>query len=757
MRICRISKSFIALLFVAATASFNFVPELFAQESAVLRLVIVSDLDGNPVYGANAILFDEETEEEMLATGVSDLDGFIELRNLDRTGYLLRVSYVGHDPYLRKIMIEPGERKILSITLSSGVESFDEIVIEGRRFRSGDAGHRRIEANEFARVPTPGPGSDLAGYIQSLPGVVTAGDRGGELFIRGGTPDQNYIQVDNLPVIKPFHISNRYSAFPAEMVQNVDFYAGGFSSRYTGSTSAVMDVRLRPGNRRNLRVSASTSPYLSAFHAEGPIQRDTDSYIVMGRFSTIDRFAPHITGSEAPYRFYDISGRYSYQGENLTCNITGLVTGDEGEINPARAATLSWNNFVMGGRCLGFYDRFNHPIELTAGYTSYNNSESSGGVQERFSGIRQMYLRLDLKEEIFNLPVDYGLSVSFRSYDTELIGRFTSVQSFQRNIPIVHVYGSTEWSPFNRLTLEPGLSSQFTLDTDITLEPRLRLLFRPDGTDMHEISAAAGKYTQVLSAITDERDAGTIFSVLNPTSDRDPLPSAIHAILGYSYRPGAGLLFSIEGYLMQRKHIPVSRWTPRAQVNVETSLAEGLARGVDLQAEYSGSSFYFRAGYGWSIVEYSAETDDLGAWIEEPIFRYNPPHDQRHSINTLLRFSSGNFSTGIRWELASGRPYTQVRAFDLFLNLPRQNPVQEPGTQYTLFSRPYGERLPFYHRLDLIAEQQFTLTRSAQLNLEAGIINLYGRENIFYFDLNTLERVNQISLLPFVAITATLN
>jgi hypothetical protein len=757
MHICRVSKCFISLLIIAAALPFINSANLSAQDNAVLRLVIISDLDGNPVYGANAILFDSEDEENMLNGGVADLDGFIELRNLERTHYFLRVSHVGHETYSRRISISPGERKILSITLSAGVEGFDEIVVEGRRFRAGDAGHRRIEAADFSRVPTPGPGSDLVSYIQSLPGVVTAGDRGGELFIRGGTPYQNYIQVDNLPVIKPFHISNRYSAFPAEMVQNVDLFAGGFSSRYTGSTSAVMDVRLRPGNKRNMRASGAASPYLSAVHLEGPIQRDVDSYLIMGRYSTIDRFASHITGNEAPYRFYDVSGRYSYQGDDLTCNLTGMVTGDEGEINPARASTLSWNNFVLGGRCLGFYDRFNHPVELTAGYTSYSNAETSGGQQERFSAIRQIYLRLDLKEELFNLPVDYGLSVSFRSYETELSGRFTSVQSFQRDIPMVHLYASTEWSPFNRLTFEPGLSSQFTLDTEITIEPRIRMLYQPDGTDTHEISAAAGKYTQVLSAITDERDAGTIFSVLNPTSDRDPLPSAVHAILGYTFRPFSGIKLSAEGFLINRKNIPVSKWTPRAQLNVETTLAEGLTRGFDLLAEFSTSRFYFRTGYGWSLVEYSAVSGDLGAWIEEPIFRYNPPHDQRHSFNALLSYTTGNFSTGIRWQLASGRPYTQVRAFDLFLNLPRQNPVREPGTQYTLFSRPYGERLPYYHRLDITAEQTFSLSGPMSFVLEAGLINVYGRQNVFYFDMNTLERVDQISLLPYVAFTAKFN
>jgi hypothetical protein len=57
------------------------------------------------------------------------------------------------------------------------------------------------------------------------------------------------------------------------------------------------------------------------------------------------------------------------------------------------------------------------------------------------------------------------------------------------------------------------------------------------------------------------------------------------------------------------------------------------------------------------------------------------------------------------------------------------------------------KRLPLYHRLDL------SLSKSLQigfLNLAAAVsvINVYDRENIFYFKRETGERVNMLPILP---------
>src|SRR5690606_35192440 len=111
---------------------------------------------------------------------------------------------------------------------------------------------------------------DLATYLQTLPGVVTTGDRGGQLFVRGGTPAENLALVDGIPIYQPFHILGFFSVFPEDLVSSVDFYAGGFGARYSGRTSSVLDVQMRDGNPNKLSGAGSISPFLAEVLAEGP-------------------------------------------------------------------------------------------------------------------------------------------------------------------------------------------------------------------------------------------------------------------------------------------------------------------------------------------------------------------------------------------------------------------------------------------------------------------------------------------------------
>ena len=743
------------LLFAAAGFE-----EATAQEAGLIRVLTISESDGSPLAGANVLLYRESTRAQNGQPAffcVTDRDGLCEMRNVPAgETFELAVSFIGHRTFVEELVLEPGERLIKRVELQTEVGEFEELVVrEQRQITTGEVGVRRITSTDISRVPSPVAGGDLATFLQTMPGIVSTGDRGGELFIRGGTPDQNLVLVDNLPIIKPFHISNLFSAFSDDVLQSVDLFAGGFDATYSGATSAVIDVGLRPGNMRNFRASGAASPYLVSLHAEGPLQRDRQSILVKGRTSTIEQFGPTLTGQEIPIRFSDLVARYTVQGNDITCNITGVFTRDEGEIVPGRETDHSWSNTVIGGRCLGYSDFFNHPLEISAGYTSYQNSEGTQEQTERFSAIRQIYINTDLQHQIGNIPVDFGFGVNIRTYDVELserVRQFVSFEPLNRTIPIAHVYVNMEWAPLRTLTVQPGFVSQFTLDTPITFEPRLRVSWQPDGTDRTQISLAGGKYTQTHSGISDERDAGTVFTVLKPIEAGEPLPEAWHSIIAWQQRIGGGFTANTEAFVKVHRNTPVSKWTPEARLDIETALADGLTYGFDVRLRYQTPRFFTSVGYGWTKVNYEAVSGNLGAWIEEAIFSYSPAHDQRHKINTINSYRFAGFTASVSWEFGTGAPYTQIFGFDYSLRVPVEEPQTDPGTARILFSRPYGERLPTYHRLDIALERAFRIAPSSELELSAGVINVYNRNNIFNFDVSTLQRVDQTPLLPYMSV-----
>ena len=731
-----------------------------AESDAVLRVIVTSQDDGNPVIGANIILSLPEDPDNIQYAGSTDNDGFLELRGISPDEYQLQVSYIGYETYQDEIQLDQEQTKVRQIAIQADADMLDEVtIIERRQVTTGEVGVRTISGTEVDRVPTPGPGGDLATYIQTLPGVVMSGDRGGQLHIRGGTPTQNHVLVDNLSIIQPFHISNMFSAFPEEGIHNVDMYAGGFGSEYMGATSSVIDVTLRQGNMNEYSGSAAYSPYLASVQAEGPLEEGRQSIMVMGRNSVIEDTAPILTGEDVPLEFRDLMVRYSLRTENMNCNATGMYTYDRGRINPDRDLNISWSNRVAGLRCLGFDESYDAPFDVTLGYTGFHNTEGDLNNPSRRSEVHKAYFKLQQELAVYGWPVDYAMSLTLSNYNAEIDERFTNVESFNITPFVGRVSFSTEWSPFDNLNVRPSIGTQISSQnlSAPSFEPRLRASYNPGGSENTELSMALGRYYQVMEGISDERDAGTVFTVWAPSEEGEPLPSATHAILGIQQRLGRIFEMNVEGFVKDHQNIPVSEWTPQSRLELETTLANGFTYGFDVRTELEMLPFYLSAGYGWANVEYEAASDDLGAWIEDTIFSYSPAHDRRHQFNILGSYRYAGFTLNANWEYGSGNPYTRIYGYDLRVNLPMQEPMRDPGYAETLYHEPYGGRLPSYHSLDISVERTFQLSPMVSVDAQIGSLNLYDRDNIFYYDVDFLQRVDQTPMLPYMSITANFN
>jgi hypothetical protein len=725
---------------------------------ATLRVIVTSADDGRILEGANVVLAAVQSDAQY--AGATNPNGFLELSDVPPATYRLTVSFIGFETHEETLTLEPEERRLLEVALALQEQTLDEVRVEAERGAARrEAGLQTVRAADLTRVPTPGPSGDLASYLQTLPGVVSAGDRGGQLYIRGGTPSQNLVLVDNMPVIKPFHISSLYSAFPEDIVRSVDFYAGGFSAKYMGGLSSVLDVNLRRGNMEQFAGSAAISPFIASARVEGPIERGRQSFLVVGRHSIIEETADPLLGRDVPLRFHDLTARYSVQGNGAACNLTGMHTYDRGRISTTENTSLTWSNAAVGGTCLLFGEGLNRAFELTGGLTYFENAAGTAGTPERSATLRRIHLGLEREQDLLGSTLDLGVRWTTTQYAANLDEKFSALQLVQQNGAALQAFAATAWTVGDVLTITPSLGTHITgrRIEKPTYEPRLRLSWRPTGTDQQEISLAVGKYNQVDQGITDERDAGTVFTVWKASEDDEALPQALHGILGYRQRLGRHLEVNVEGYVKDLSNIPVPQWTPEARFNTRTTLANGFTYGVDARLELTTRPFYAYVGYGWTTVDYEAARDDLGAWIEGDLFSYAPPHDRRHQVNAVASYEWAGFTANASWEFGTGRPYTKVYGFDLALDLPAQRPTSSAGTGFTFYDRPYGARLPVYHRLDVSVARDFTVSGGLTLETKAGAINTYDRSNIFYYDVNALQRINQSPLLPYLSLRVRVN
>jgi hypothetical protein len=95
----------------------------------------------------------------------------------------------------------------------------------------------------------PGANPGIENIIKTLPGVYSNNELSTSYAVRGGNYDENLVYVNEIEVYRPFLIRSGQqeglSFTNTDMVENVDFSAGGFQSKYGDKLSSVLDITYR--------------------------------------------------------------------------------------------------------------------------------------------------------------------------------------------------------------------------------------------------------------------------------------------------------------------------------------------------------------------------------------------------------------------------------------------------------------------------------------------------------------------------------
>jgi len=706
---------------------------------------------GDPIQGASLVL---EVDGELRYGVVTDRNGFYQIGGIAAGDYVLCASAIGYADSEQVVTLPPGERVTISVRLQESALALEGVVVRtpGGGGVVRNMGMQRVTPRDLRRVPTPAGSGDLASYLQTMPGVVTTGDRGGHLFVRGGTAADNLILVDGMPIFQPFHIVGSFSVFPEDLVSGVDFHAGGFGARYSGRTSSVLDVQLRDGDRNGYRAVGSVGPFVAEALAEGPIGGGGVSWLLSARRSLVDETSEALLGERQPLTFDSRLLKVSMRGsDELRCSGLLVQTRDRGQIDPRDASSyVSWENLVAGGRCVVLFESALRLVEVNFSFSSVDNAAVSRGSSRFTSGLSRIQHDAHTTNMVGTVPVNagYHITLDFMRSDLRELFGFT-----QRDDEIsgMSAYVETQLPVGGRLEINPG--TVVTLLPRIGIEPRLRVGFLPFGRDSGRLEGAVGLYRQDLVGTSDLRDVGSVFMAWMRAVDNAPA-QAIHALLGWQQSHGEALHWSVEGYHKWLEDVPVPRWTAVTTFQTQLIRASGRAYGVDARIAIDLPRFYGFVGYGYGYIEYEATQREFGSWFGEPVQQFHPPHDRRHQVNAVGNLEIGAFNVAARWQFGSGLPYTPVlgfdEAFDYAYDLHEIG--KELGTPRVVADRPFTGRLPVMHRLDVSVSRGFDLAFGA-LELQAGAINSYDRRNIFYYDLFTARRVDQLPIAPYAALT----
>jgi hypothetical protein len=290
-------------------------------------------------------------------------------------------------------------------------------------------------------------------------------------------------------------------------------------------------------------------------------------------------------------------------------------------------------------------------------------------------------------------------------------------------------------------------------------EPRLSLKYNI--TQRFRIKGSAGKYTQNILSTSNDKDVvnyfigfisspeEALFSYVEGKNISNKLQKATHGVLGLEYDLLNNIEFNLEAYYKDFEQLAVINRNKRTSTDPNYVVETGKAYGMDFSTKYESEKLYIWITYSLGFVDRND-----GEQV------YAPVYDRRHNINFMSNYSFGknkSWQFGLRWNLGSGFPFTKTQGFynQMFFengvdtDYTTVNP-DEVGVVYS--ETRNGGRLPYYHRLDISMIKTIRFSRSSALEINASIINVYNRANIFYLDRVNKERVDQLPILPAIGL-----
>lgn len=710
--------------------------------------------------GANILLSDSLGQAAAAAS--TGNNGRFSLRVARPGTYAVRVTFVGYAPFVDTLTLAD-EVTEYNIRLRPTAATMEEVVVEidSRSEDAFSAGLTRVNASDLRRVPTPDVSYDLAGYLQTRPGVVTTGDRGGGLFIRGGTPTQNLILLDGMPVFQPFHIVGFFSAFPADNIAWADVYAGGFPAQFGGRVSSVVNIATRNGDTERYRASASIAPFLSGVRMEIPMARERASLVLSLRESVVDLVSEDLLGEDLPFRFGDRFAKFHGNlSSTSSVSVTMLQTFDQGDLDSSDnelSRRSTWKNDAYGARYRYIPPESAVMTDIMVYYSRLRSRYRATPEDLRTSDISELSLTFDFVYLLGESEVRFGMFGTNNSFefDTGLNNRPNSGGMSSGGL-----FFQTRLALSEAVRVEPGIRVEaFSRGQGTLMSPRLRASWQVGGVGArHRLSAAWGVYRQQFVGLTREQDVSDVFTTWAPAPRSNAVPRATHLILGWKGVAAPWLEFSVETY---RKWLRDIAWpVSKNELNSlpAASAVEGTAEGIDVGASVRSERFGLDLGYSLARVEYRRDAQfsrnffptGLNETIRVSAATFNPPHDRRHQVNATGRYEVDGWAVSARWQFGSGLPFTPLNGF--YTRVPVSNPQSDThlsGTGSTFISQaePFSRRQPTYHRLDLTTERVFRRTQ-ADITLQGGLINVYDRDNLFEYSIFSGSRIDQLPLIP---------
>ncbi|MEM1321232.1 MAG: TonB-dependent receptor [Bacteroidota bacterium] len=670
----------------------------------------------------------------------------------------LLFSYVGYQPQQRTVA---QLRTCPDILLPLQAFSFSEVLVKEYVTRgirqSNELEFMELQPDKIAVVPGLTE-ADVLQMVQLLPGIQSQDESASRLNIRGGTPDQNLILWDGIPIYNSGHFFGMLSAFNPYIVDDVKVYRSGFGASYGGRVAGVIDISSRSKVAEQVKINAGLNFMNADASVELPLVAKKSSLLLSARRAYTDiiesptykKLAQRVFTKgalneeqnyvsaaddlqvEQDFVFSDLNAKWLWQAnEQNQLSLSFFSVTDKLDY----LSLDSIDNFSLRygidteNRGLSATWQYEKPdfwqSKVQFSYTQLDNdfSTTEGFIQEQDREI------FTLSNEVKDFSVQWNnqlqfsealqLDVGYQFSDIRVdraFGDRGGLWANDQDENILHS-GYLMLIPFwqKKLRLNAGLRWNYVVGLDRHyVEPRLSLHYLP--SKKWQFKAALGRYNQFVAQLIEPNNLG-LGQELWALSDAD---NGIPVVTGNHY--SAGILFhndqfqvEVETYYKQLSGL-TSFSTTLIEPFADSLYAEGSGRiwGLDVLLKRRWKHYETWLSYTYSRVKYNFDIYNE----EEP---FPASHDRPHSLTFVQQFNYKRWYFSLSWRYTSGRWYTPSDGILIVNDEPRPN---------LEFDRINALRLPVYHRLDASILYNFR-SRNRRGTGMAGLsfLNLYNRNN----------------------------
>jgi outer membrane receptor protein involved in Fe transport len=679
--------------------------------------------------------------KKVVETLTTDKDGRFQFQ-LVPGKYTVIVAAVGYDKLEEELKVNQNSDKDLTLRIVPTTINPYQIVVRSQK-KSVEVSKRKLNTEEAVKIP--GSNRDVLSSIKSLPGINSSSafnGYGNGIVIRGSSQDDSLFLANNHSIGDfsktggLYHFGGFESIIEPELVESVDYIAGGFSAEYGNALGGVIDLNIKDPRTDRLGGFANLSFLSTSLMLEGPISAK-DSIAFSFKRGFLDQYIKMTESIQEEENdgtkfieypnYYDGTAIYRHEfSDESDFKLTAVGKSDsvEAKDDVEYVSERSSNRALLEDKYISLIGEWEIKSgafkSLLTPIITYSYSNDFFGDRAYH---RQSFDTYELKEKIeyqlnqtHQLKAGMGLRINQAKIDSyssttpkegEVYDKDYDIETrlkkdFTMYYPSLFLMDQIE---IGRFTLTPGIHSIYDSHNEQALfDPRLSLIYAL--TEATSLKGATGVYSQMPQYDECVEPWGT--KGLKPEK-------SIHGVLGAEHQFGENLTLDVQTYYKSFYDLAV-----RIDDTDPTRFGNdggGFAYGAEILLRHQMTDHFF----GWISYGYSVARRKDGPDKDERYFDSDMPHN----FIAVANYKPNRYwSFGMKYQYASGLPYTDLLHTETVYDV-------DKDVYYPVYDGPINEdRLDAHQQLDFRIDK-YWIFNNFIMSTYLDVRNVLQTKNIF--------------------------